>query len=204
MATRTQILETSLQLFLERGCKNVTMDDVASENGMSKRTLYEMFKDKSSLLEEGLTTLYNRKLESINHLLDNNENVLRMLLEAIDSEDEKVLDTHQNFMMDVRKYYPELHKKFIVNLYNSQYNMLVKMLEQGHREGLFIKEGISYENVAFSLMTIANIGYEYKSNIGMKTDPRKALAETSLLLIRGLATGAGIEIIDNHIKNKLR
>ena len=69
MATRTQILETSLQLFLEKGCKNVTMDDIASENGMSKRTLYELFKDKSSLLEESIVTLHERKMEVINQKL---------------------------------------------------------------------------------------------------------------------------------------
>ena len=61
MATREQILETSLHLFLQRGCKNLTMDEVASENGISKRTLYEMFKDKSSLLEESIISLHEKK-----------------------------------------------------------------------------------------------------------------------------------------------
>ena len=104
MATRTQILETSLQLFLEKGCKNVTMDDIASENGMSKRTLYELFKDKSSLLEESIVTLHERKMEVINQFLTNHENILQMLLESIDNGDEKILDTHYNFMMEIKKY----------------------------------------------------------------------------------------------------
>ena len=113
MATRTQILETSLQLFLEKGCKNVTMDDIASENGMSKRTLYELFKDKSSLLEESIVTLHERKMEVINQFLTNHENILQMLLESIDNGDEKILETHYNFMMEIKKYYPELYQKFI-------------------------------------------------------------------------------------------
>ena len=122
MATRTQILETSMHLFLNKGCKNVTMDEIASENGMSKRTLYEMFGDKSSLLEETLTTLHERKIDAINHFLTNHENILQMLLDSIDNDDEKILDSHHNFMMEIKKYYPELYHKFIVSLHQHQSN----------------------------------------------------------------------------------
>ena len=49
MDPKKKITETSLELFLQRGCKTVTMDDIAKENGISKRTLYEIFTDKSPL-----------------------------------------------------------------------------------------------------------------------------------------------------------
>ena len=128
-------METSLQLFLEKGCKNVTMDDIASENGMSKRTLYELFKDKSSLLEESIVTLHERKMEVINQFLTNHENILQMLLESIDNGDEKILDTHYYFMMDIKKYYPELYQKFIKTFHRHQYEMLKKVLDKGFEDG---------------------------------------------------------------------
>ena len=52
MTNREQILKITASLFLERGCKSLTMDEVASANGMSKRTLYELFHDKAELLQE--------------------------------------------------------------------------------------------------------------------------------------------------------
>ena len=52
MTNREQILRNTSVLFLERGCKSLTMDEVASANGMSKRTLYELFHDKAELLQE--------------------------------------------------------------------------------------------------------------------------------------------------------
>ena len=54
MELRDRIIEVSSDLFMSNGCKSVTMDEVAAANGISKRTLYEHFKDKTNLLEECL------------------------------------------------------------------------------------------------------------------------------------------------------
>lgn len=204
MATRTQILETSLQLFLEKGCKNVTMDDIASENGMSKRTLYELFKDKSSLLEESIVTLHERKMEVINQFLTNHENILQMLLESIDNGDEKILDTHYYFRMDIKKYYPELYQKFIKTFHRHQYEMLKKVLDKGFEDGFFIKDGVNYDNVAYSLLLLSSKKSELNMLEYSKFDQKKAVAEMVLLILRGLSTPKGMQIIDNHIKNKLK
>ena len=58
MTNREQILRNTSVLFLERGCKSLTMDEVASANGMSKRTLYELFQDKAELLQECILLLH--------------------------------------------------------------------------------------------------------------------------------------------------
>ena len=204
MATRTQILETSLQLFLEKGCKNVTMDDIASENGMSKRTLYELFKDKSSLLEESIVTLHERKMEVINQFLTNHENILQMLLESIDNGDEKILDTHYNFMKEIKKYYPELYQKFIKTFHRHQYEMLKKVLDKGFEDGFFIKDGVNYDDVAYSLLLLSAKKTELNMLEYSKLEQKRALSEMVLLILRGLSTPKGMQIIDNHIKNKLK
>lgn len=204
MATRTQILETSMHLFLNKGCKNVTMDEIASENGMSKRTLYEMFGDKSSLLEETLTTLHERKIDAINHFLTNHENILQMLLDSIDNDDEKILDSHHNFMMEIKKYYPELYHKFIVSFQKHQYLMLKKVFEKGYEDGFFMAEGVNYENVAYSLLLLSQRKAELHLSGYAEINHRRAISDMVLLILRGLSTPRGMKIIDNHIKNKLK
>ena len=44
--TKSQIVAKAIELFSDRGCKGVTMDDIASGMHMSKRTLYELFANK--------------------------------------------------------------------------------------------------------------------------------------------------------------
>lgn len=45
---RDKIVETALQMFNTRGCRGVTMDDIAQALHMSKRTLYEILRTRRS------------------------------------------------------------------------------------------------------------------------------------------------------------
>lgn len=60
---KVKIVETALQMFNERGCRGVTMDDIAQALHMSKRTLYETFANKEELLTECLMLVQNRTNE---------------------------------------------------------------------------------------------------------------------------------------------
>ena len=51
---KEQIINTAFDLFSQYGIKSVSMDDVAKAAGISKRTLYESFEDKETLLIEGI------------------------------------------------------------------------------------------------------------------------------------------------------
>lgn len=51
---RERIVETAMNAFTSHGIKSITMDDIAASLGISKRTLYEVFSDKESLLKEGI------------------------------------------------------------------------------------------------------------------------------------------------------
>ena len=52
MVIKEQIMLTAFDLFSEHGIKNVSMDDIAHNASISKRTLYELFEDKETLLTE--------------------------------------------------------------------------------------------------------------------------------------------------------
>ena len=57
---KDQILITAFDLFSQYGVKSVSMDDIAHKMGISKRTIYESFKDKEMLLVEGIIINNNR------------------------------------------------------------------------------------------------------------------------------------------------
>ena len=50
IVVKEDILEKSSKLFLSRGFKSVTMDDIANEMGMSKKTIYLYFENKIKLI----------------------------------------------------------------------------------------------------------------------------------------------------------
>ena len=59
------IVETAHRLFIERGIKDVKMDDIAAELSISKRTIYELFNDKEQLLHEVL--IFQHELDCRTH-----------------------------------------------------------------------------------------------------------------------------------------
>lgn len=58
MVIKEQIMLTAFDLFSEHGIKNVSMDDIAHNASISKRTLYELFEDKETLLTECINLSY--------------------------------------------------------------------------------------------------------------------------------------------------
>ena len=108
MTNREQILRNTSALFLERGCKSLTMDDVASANGMSKRTLYEMFHDKAGLLRECILLMHKGNMVRMEEELTGADNVLEWFMHSLENKDEKRMSFYYDFFTEVKRYYPEV------------------------------------------------------------------------------------------------
>ena len=61
MLSRDRIIAESTDLFVRYGVKSVRMDDIASRLGVSKRTIYELFGDRESLIQTCVEHFYDRQ-----------------------------------------------------------------------------------------------------------------------------------------------
>ena len=77
---RERIVQTAVESFSTHGIKSITMDDIAASLGISKRTLYEIFSDKESLLEECILNEQQNTDALIKNILDTSSNVLEVIL----------------------------------------------------------------------------------------------------------------------------
>lgn len=50
METKERIISESIQLFIHRGVRSVNMDEISSQLGISKKTLYQYFSNKQELV----------------------------------------------------------------------------------------------------------------------------------------------------------
>ncbi len=195
MDLKTIIIETSLELFLQRGCKTVTMDDIAKENGISKRTLYENFTDKSQLLEECIQLMYIQMREYSANFRDKSNNVIDVLFQLHDSQSDVLLDLKKNFFIELKRYYYELYKKSIEHFIDFHRKMTHDFIIRGQREGL-IKKEINTELVSKIIIEISGI-IENSEVFTLKNYSRKDLfREVIIFYIRGICTLEGIKTID--------
>lgn len=140
MEQKNKFLEKALALFLENGAKALTMDDIAREFGMSKRTIYQHYKNKEELLDSVLdfhTDMVISKLKAITEI-ENLNSVEKMLIR---DEDLQKLSNNQKsiFIRQVKKYYSNLSKKNAIKAYEKLKTIFISNIEQGQKEGLYRK-----------------------------------------------------------------
>lgn len=202
MKSREQISKTAMELFFERGCRSVTMDDVASVNGISKRTLYELFKDKNELLEECILLFHKQDEERMQVLKSSEDNVLKVFLDMLkNSGDRKVVDFQLTFFSEIKKYYPEAFERTVRRVNEEKAKGIVYFVERGQREGVFLTDHITPIEVAtimfqMSIITITTISKNYFGE-NIKDCSREGL----ILFLRGISTDKGRDMIDEYLKD---
>jgi AcrR family transcriptional regulator len=199
MDIKTTILENSLELFLQRGCKAVTMDDVAKENGISKRTLYELFTDKSDLLEQCIGYLHCHLMKYSAKMEEDSQNLLELLFKIHETQSDVIINLKRNFFMELKRYYYPIYKKTVEKFTVYHREKTAEYLRQGQKEGLVI-EDINIDLVTKIIIEISNI-IEDSEVFPLKEHSRKDLfREVVILYFRGISTLKGIEKIDKYIQ----
>lgn len=201
MDIKERILENSMELFLRRGCKSVTMDDIASENGISKRTLYELFGDKSSLLEQSILLIENKKKCFFEEYSTKTDNVLERFIKIHESQSEMMVNLRINFFYELKKYYPAIYSKSVDRLVNFHLERLVQSLTLGREQGIF-RTNFDIELTAKIVIELGNTMGNFDIFPLEKIGRKKLFRELMITYFRGISTQKGIEIIDRYLNSK--
>lgn len=188
-------------LFLERGCKSLTMDEVASANGMSKRTLYEMFHDKAGLLRECILLMHKGNMVRMEEELAGADNVLAWFMRSLENKDEKRMSFYYDFFTEVKRYYPEVFMNVVQDVNRWHCELLERVIRQGQKEGLFITGILDAHQLSLQLfeLSVAVTDRAVRNYLEIKHD--RGSDCLMLFLIRGIATEKGREYIDEYLKN---
>lgn len=125
---REKIVDTALQMFNSRGCKGVTMDDIAQELHISKRTLYETFANKEELLAECLMCVHN-EIEAMHHKFFTKFDEPLLVALYMMRVNAGFTHQYQKVIEDAERYYPEIHDRF----FKIQTSGFRSMVERGMR-----------------------------------------------------------------------
>lgn len=131
-----QIIKETGKLYFKYGIKSVTMDDVAKELSMSKKTLYQYFTDKTSLVDAVIDNLgKNTDLslcgegENLN-AVEKHHSMYKRLTAFL-------MNRNASFEYDLNKYYPKQFKKIMLHRRKTMFEKMKLDLKQGIDEGFF-------------------------------------------------------------------
>lgn len=134
---RKELINKIMGLFTKYGIRSITTNDIARELGISKKTLYEYFKDKSEIVECSLNLIYENRLKQFEEIKQKKLNAIESLLEIYQLVTEMIKTTSPTLEHDLRKYYPETFTKVYGKGKEMLYKMHVENIRQGQAEGLF-------------------------------------------------------------------
>lgn len=188
------ILEATIA-FRTHGIKSIRMDDIANTLRMSKRTLYEIFEDKETLLKECI--LYNQKAneKALEQVVKESRNVLEVILKCYKGSIEMYHKTNKKFFEEIQKY-PQV-SDMIKSRRDHDNFVVVNFLKRGVDQGIFrsdlnfaIMNALLREQM--DMLTTSNVGKQFSF-----LEVYEAIVFTYL---RGMVTQKGGEELEEFIR----
>jgi len=200
METNERILTESFQLFVRYGIRSITMDDIAKQLGISKKTIYENFRDKDDLLENGIIQHKLNQERNIEFVLATSSNVLEAIYKVMFETISNMNKVNPAFFMDLKKYHPKLCAKFIPQHEKEQEARVVDLIKMGKEDGIFrtdVNEIIAAMVLNYQLKALSDPDV-FSPELFSITEVFKTMIEN---FTRGIATPKGIKIIEEIIEN---
>jgi len=178
------------------------MDQIASHLGISKRTLYENFREKNELLKEGIEHFRGIMLAEAMETINKSDNVIQSLYHIGKHGEEMRKRVNPLFFEDIRKYHPDIHSKISDRSRNKEYSIMLTLIRKGINDGVF-KKGLNPE--------IVNEFWHEVMNIFMNEEifPRNQYSQEDLFkniimpYFLGIATPKGQALIEQYFRNEV-
>jgi len=199
MEIKERIIAKAGNLFFQYGIKGVSMDELASSLGISKRTIYEIFKDKKEILMSLLISLRNERRKVFDSLISDRSNVVEIFIKIIEIQQSTPI-CNVKFFEDIHKYYPEANR-YIEDDFKRNKEYLSKFLQNGIEQG-YIREDLNVEVTAF-LVEQSTYIYVRATSIEKPLFTFSELFYTMMInFVRGILTEKGIKIIDAYLEQQ--
>ena len=158
MSQTERIILGGEELFLQAGIKSVTMDDIAKHLGMSKKTIYQFFKDKNELV----VALVNKKLkedeDQMSAIISQSGNVFEEMINMMKCSEEIFSRINPIVIHDLQKYHPDAWKQFQNFKSGVLVHTLEELLTKGIKQG-YIRPEIDVKIIAMMRVAQVEMGF---------------------------------------------
>jgi TetR/AcrR family transcriptional regulator, cholesterol catabolism regulator len=197
MEPKERILEKAHELFNRYGIRSVSMDDIATQVGMSKKTLYQYYTDKEELVSAVFTGVMEQNKTQCCNGRDTADNAIHEVLAAFEMVRDMFANMNPSVLIDMEKYHPDTFRKFKEYKNGFMYQMIRKNFERG------ITEGVYREDIDVDVLTryrIHNIMLSFNPEVFPNNRTHMVHIEEQLLehFLYGVATLKGQRLIQKY------
>ena len=171
------------------------MDDIAQNLSMSKRTIYENFRDKNELLRSCIDRILAEQYEDSEKIIYNTGNVIETIFEVIQYGIRALRTINPLFELDLKKFHFQLWMEVKQKSNEVRFNQLYRLLRKGINENLF-RKNINVEVVSKIFLGQLSILSDDQTFPKDKFEMEVVFENMVINFARGIATAKGLELID--------
>ncbi len=196
---KEKILQKAGELFLSYGFKSVTMDDIANEMAISKKTIYQHYSNKTKLVEAITLNIFAKITNEIDCLCSLKRNPIEEVFEIKKLIMEHLKNEKSSPQFQLQKYYPKIYHTLKTKQFDVMSGCVIENLKRGKNQGLY-RENIDIEFVA-RIYFSGVISVKDKDLFPKDLFPTITLLENFLEYhLRGIVTEKGINTLNKILK----
>jgi len=200
MDYRQRIIEEASKMFRTYGIRAVTMDMLANQMNISKRTIYEVFRDKDEVLTGVLDWMAVKQKENTARIMKDSENVIEAIFRIIDMMMDHFQKISPAFIMDIKR----IHKEAVENAERHHSVPFIdnncEILRKGVEQGIF-RDDLNVELTNKCMLEVAKITVDKEIFPPDHFPGAEVVRNFYLNYLRGISTAKGLELIDKYEKN---
>ena len=201
MDNKTRLIEQAKALFMRLGIRSVSMDDIATNLGMSKKTLYQLVADKDELVEQ-VVQLQIAQMETETHCsCEQANNAVEEIFKNMQMAASQYSKINPMVMFDLQKYHFNAFAKFTSHKNTFMLEVITNNLKRGIEEGLY-RPDINIDILAKFRLESMMMSF----NLDLFPPDKYNSLEVTLILIEhflyGLTTEKGYKLVETYKKER--
>jgi len=198
---KDRIQQKAKELFMRYGFRSVTMDEIAGQLGISKKTVYQFFEDKDSLVEAVMQKEMDYMHTECIKQMHESENAIEELFKDMDCMEEVIDSLNPQILFDLEKFYPKTFEKFKKHKNTFLLDVIKKNLQRGIQEELY-RNDLNIDIVARFRLESSFVAFNQETFPFGKYNLLQVSNEIYFLYMHGIATTKGKKIIEKNIQQR--
>ena len=190
-----KIIAKATEMFLKLGFKSVTMDDIASEMGISKKTIYKYFINKEVLIERGTEAMHTKLEHKIQDIIAQQFSPITENFEIRKMLQRTFQMAHTSPLYQLKKHYPEIHQKMMCQELEDCHHFLKQNIDRGIAMGLY-RPDVDIDNAIKFYYTLV---FHINENTILEKEAQALELAILEYHTRAIATEKGIKELEHNL-----
>ena len=137
MEIKDRIIQHAQTLFMRNGIKSVSMDDIAADMAMSKKTLYKWFENKDQIVQAGMSKHLDGTQCECTSMIETATSAIDELFRMMEWTKQQFSNVHPSIFYDLQKFHPGTWQLWLAHKNEFILAQIIQNLRRGIAEGLF-------------------------------------------------------------------